>query len=653
MAQSKQRAVNAFAEKIRNARNNEVVEGRLSTSERVLKRVTDGIYRQPSSALRELISNAYDADATIVEIQTDPPRFGRIVVRDDGNGLTAEALSYLIHNIGGSAKRTAVGSDIGVCSGKDRACSPGGRKLIGKIGIGLFSVSQLTKEFQIITKTKGDPHRTIADVVLHTHSEDVGDDPDQDFATGTVKIWKVPAADPDNHGTEVILRNLLQKTRHDLASRDMWLRCASGNGGSQEGTQETVAVSAEPPAFHIGCVCTDIPNEIHRKPRLPWNASDNAQERFLALVKGMQDLRGNTNKNPSIYDHLDYYLRMLWVLSLSAPLDYAGTHPFDLGAEKGLRVFQLGNGSGSQATELSLPKGVTIRKTLGLISPERGGTSEFRVIVDGVQLCRPIQFRDLPKTLEAVPFSLLFVGKDSPDLSSYSEEVRGGDLEFEAYFLWNHTVVPKEHAGVLLRVNDSAGTLFDDTFMDYPVSEQRRKDQVTAEIFVTRGLDAALNIDRESFNYAHPHYQYLTRWVHNAFRQFATRHKAIAKDIREDARDKKAEQGLQDLDAKVDLSLSFILRDRDAPRPVVEFTDDSDVQAKKRKAGVLAFTRSGVFGARRAGQRVTQDRKLEETRFEAQIAALAKILDVYGVFENMPYEKQQRLLHDIVAIFSE
>lgn len=38
----------------------------LKTDERVIARVTDGIYRQPGSALRELISNAYDADATRV-----------------------------------------------------------------------------------------------------------------------------------------------------------------------------------------------------------------------------------------------------------------------------------------------------------------------------------------------------------------------------------------------------------------------------------------------------------------------------------------------------------------------------------------------------------------------------------------------------------
>lgn len=46
----------------------------LKTDERVLARVTDGIYRQPGSAIRELLSNAYDADAARVVIKTDRPR---------------------------------------------------------------------------------------------------------------------------------------------------------------------------------------------------------------------------------------------------------------------------------------------------------------------------------------------------------------------------------------------------------------------------------------------------------------------------------------------------------------------------------------------------------------------------------------------------
>ncbi|MEZ6088803.1 MAG: hypothetical protein R3C05_12415 [Pirellulaceae bacterium] len=46
----------------------------LKTSQKILARITDGIYRQPASALRELISNAYDADATHMTIKTDALR---------------------------------------------------------------------------------------------------------------------------------------------------------------------------------------------------------------------------------------------------------------------------------------------------------------------------------------------------------------------------------------------------------------------------------------------------------------------------------------------------------------------------------------------------------------------------------------------------
>lgn len=52
-----------------------IVRTILKTDQRVIARVTDGIYRQPGSSLRELISNAYDADATRVVIKTDAPRF--------------------------------------------------------------------------------------------------------------------------------------------------------------------------------------------------------------------------------------------------------------------------------------------------------------------------------------------------------------------------------------------------------------------------------------------------------------------------------------------------------------------------------------------------------------------------------------------------
>jgi len=77
----------------------------------------------------------------------------------------------------------------------------------------------------------------------------------------------------------------------------------------------------------------------------------------------------------------------------------------------------------------------------------------------------------------------------------------------------------------MLRVGNASGALFDRTFMGYQTAEYQRTRQITAEIFVRAGLDGAINIDRESFNYAHPHYQYLVKWLHSALRQLTNRQK--------------------------------------------------------------------------------------------------------------------------------
>src|SRR4051794_38508132 len=85
------------------AETGEQIELSLDTDDRVLARVTDGIYRQPASAIRELLANAYDADATEVAVLTDAPRYSEILVRDNGNGMTAAVLLNMIQHIGGSA----------------------------------------------------------------------------------------------------------------------------------------------------------------------------------------------------------------------------------------------------------------------------------------------------------------------------------------------------------------------------------------------------------------------------------------------------------------------------------------------------------------------------------------------------------------------
>ncbi len=112
-------------------------------------------------------------------------------------------------------------------------------------------------------------------------------------------------------------------------------------------------------------------------------------------------------------------------------------------------------------------------------------------------------------------------------------------------------MVPKENKGLLIRISDASGTGFDETFAKYQISEQTRLNQITAEIFVSKGLDPALNIDRESFNFAHPHYQLLMTWVHSALRQLANTHKALSAVIRTEAKIKVQGKRTKEVEKKV------------------------------------------------------------------------------------------------------
>ena len=70
------------------ATDGSTISTQLETNQKIIARVTDGIYREPWAAFRELIANSYDADASYVVVETDPPRFDQITVRDDGLGMS-------------------------------------------------------------------------------------------------------------------------------------------------------------------------------------------------------------------------------------------------------------------------------------------------------------------------------------------------------------------------------------------------------------------------------------------------------------------------------------------------------------------------------------------------------------------------------------
>jgi hypothetical protein len=285
----------------------------LETDDRVLARVTDGIYRQPASAIRELIANAYDADAEEVIVITDAPRYSQVLVRDDGNGMTADVLVNLIQHIGGSAKRTPAGQKLGVTDPHDPRLSKGGRKLIGKIGIGMFSVSQLTRQFTIITKPREENYRYTAVVTLHRYSDEKLAEAtfESTFRNGETVITAETVDEDEPAGTTILLGDLIEGARDILRTKDRWDILLSEDSKMISGRVV--------PAVHSGFL-EKGDDTLKVPPQLPWNPRTSPDERIRLLQRSLIEAGQANELYLQIKHAFDYYFKMLWDLGLSLPL---------------------------------------------------------------------------------------------------------------------------------------------------------------------------------------------------------------------------------------------------------------------------------------------------------------------------------------------
>ncbi len=621
----------------------QVVQTKLQTDERVIARVTDGIYRQPGSAIRELISNAYDADATRVIVKTDAPRFEKISVEDNGHGMTPEVLAHLLKHIGGSAKRNKKGREMGLTDSNDSDLTPNGRKIIGKIGIGLFSVAQLTYTFQIITKTKGDPHRTIATVALKQYSDEHGENKNKDYESGVVNIWREKATDVGAHGTSIVLTKIRPQAKDTLKSREIWSIVERNEELSDPDEKQSI----EPPRYHIGQVTAHA--EILRKQgeefaSVPWKSTDGPEEAFEKLVESVWDEASSSNPNPKLERIFDYYLRMVWQISLALPIPYVKGHLFDKPQDGSLELFNLSNAPKGSAVLVKQNPQDVVRDALELTNT--ADTDEFEVFFDDLLLRRPIKFLGLPTTTHALKKPLVFLGKCKEEFKGVSRDLSGGPIAFEAYLFWSPRIAPTEHQGSLIRIHGASGTLFDPTFMRYQVSELTRLRQITCEIFITEGLDSALNIDRESFNNAHPHAVFITKWLHSALRQLATAQKKMASLVRTDKREDVKHTTVKRIQGIVSEVWSQEIKDEASSPPTISL--DSDGRGSRRDLDTYFYNKANVIptiNSLSGGKSRNKNYILEE-----KLKAIAQILASFGALDALNKSSQEKLLKAIYQV---
>ena len=113
----------------------------IKVNQQVVKHLSLGLYRNFALAIKELISNAYDAGATEVKLKLDLKN-GRIILRDNGRGMNeTEFRDEYLH--------------IGLFKEPSRKLDELGRMRIGTFGIGFLAPLPYCKLLKIITKKRG------------------------------------------------------------------------------------------------------------------------------------------------------------------------------------------------------------------------------------------------------------------------------------------------------------------------------------------------------------------------------------------------------------------------------------------------------------------------------------------------------------------
>jgi hypothetical protein len=155
----------------------------------------------------------------------------------------------------------------------------------------------------------------------------------------------------------------------------------------------------------------------------------------------------------------------------------------------------------------------------------------FKVDLDGIFLKKPIYFPlEKNKTFKVKSF------KETLELSQNDQ------IEFIGYFYaQSRLLTPRELNGIAIRIKNipiAEKFGFDTTFLDYPnYTDQIFRNWISGEIYISRGLEEAMNIDRQSFRVTHPHYLALQSFVHKFLREeFFSK---VVKDIFEEGSKKR------------------------------------------------------------------------------------------------------------------
>jgi hypothetical protein len=214
-------------------------EDDIIVSTQIVDALSSGLYESPGACLKELVNNAYDADARHVGIYVKPDA-DEVVIEDDGSGMSVKEFRGHFHRISESHKR-----DSGEYTRRLK------RPKVGKIGIGFIAANELCDLMEIESTKRGSAELLKVEIdfeMLRTqdaHERRTGEGDDIRKGHYRGRIERVPVAE---HFTRVYLRHVRGDAREQLISQRR--KAIEGVAKSVYGrTPESVAELLHTPGF--------------------------------------------------------------------------------------------------------------------------------------------------------------------------------------------------------------------------------------------------------------------------------------------------------------------------------------------------------------------------------------------------------------------
>ncbi|SRR6266446_2004105 len=437
----------------------------IKLSAKVFGHISQGLYRTPAGAIKELVSNAFDADASTVKIHTGFPRFESFSCEDNGNGISREEFKRLMEKgIGTSFKRV-----------EELQLSPiYGRRIIGRLGIGILSLAQICTQFDLISHHAGSSKAFIATIRFPPYTRQ------------EIDKLKLTAEDELIKGGEY----RIDSTEFDLAKKGVRVFTKYLRESFRKRMSDLTRYS----------------KFKNRRSKRPYAS-------FEEFIKSIYESK-NVTQSLSLTSDYD---QLLFGLAVIPPNQYFNSKS---NAMLKLKFFQEYEQELEDNNFNVFLDNLNLRRPLKLPSDRVGSTAEQCKV--SRQLSKRFELVDgqHKENVSVKKYELTVTDSDIV-LSIYqvdysNAKVGGRPMKFWGYlFQQTGRLYPKDIQGVMVRVRDVAIGSYDTTLMNYPYGEGPRYHMVSSELMIEQGFEDALNIDRDSFNGLDPHYLRMQAYLHS------------------------------------------------------------------------------------------------------------------------------------------